>query len=151
MIWDRVANIGGEGCWLWQGALRGKSGYGGFSFHGRDYYAHRFAYCVAHGIEPESLSADLGVLHTCDTPLCCNPDHLWLGTNNDNVADKVRKGRQSRLLGRRNPKSKLTAEQVKAIRAAAALGARGTDLALAYGISSTSVYHVINLKNWAHL
>src|SRR5688500_9910632 len=138
-FWERVEGMGTLGCWNWPGRDRGPSGYGGISWHGREYYAHRVAFCLAHGMAPMSLSPDIGVLHTCDNRRCCNPDHLWLGTNDDNVADKVRKGRQSRLRGPRNPKSKLTPEAVHVIRSEARRGVLGTALARRFGISSTSV------------
>lgn len=78
-------------CWRWQGALNSK-GYGQFKLCGRMIGGHRIAYVLAH---PEiSLKPSDFVLHSCDTPTCCNPRHLFLGTQLDNMHDMVAKGRQ---------------------------------------------------------
>lgn len=78
------------GCWLW---LRGtdSDGYGEIKYEGRPWRAHRLSWTAYRGPIPHGLQ----VLHRCDTPSCCNPDHLFLGTNNDNHLDKIRKGRQA--------------------------------------------------------
>lgn len=82
-----------SGCWLWLGAAnqkgRGTFSYGGRRPKGRVELHHRFAYLVEHGDIPEGLS----VLHRCDVPLCCNPAHLFVGTQADNVSDMMEKGR----------------------------------------------------------
>lgn len=76
------------GCWLWGGGKRGPD-YGGFSFEGRHEAAHRISYILHHG----KIVDDLKVCHTCDVPLCVNPEHLFLCTQKENVEDAVRKGR----------------------------------------------------------
>lgn len=86
-------DMSGE-CWLWKGA-RGGKGYGIFTLtiDGKQKWvsAHRFAYETWYG----KLPAHLLVCHRCDTPLCVNPKHLWLGTNQENILDAQRKGRLS--------------------------------------------------------
>lgn len=77
-------------CWLWTASVSIK-GYGFFRLSRVTIYAHRIAYWLAYGIDPGSLL----VCHTCDTPACVNPDHLFLGTHKDNQDDKVKKNRQS--------------------------------------------------------
>ncbi len=80
--------------WLWKGAIGGK-GYGNFSVpgdsgaHMKTVYAHRYAFELWHGPIPDGMSA----CHTCDTPLCVNPSHLWAGTAKDNAEDASVKGR----------------------------------------------------------
>ncbi len=75
-------------CWYWKGCIA-SDGYGRFWFQGFSEKSHRMAYRIANGkINPGSH-----VLHTCDNPSCVNPDHLFLGSNKDNVADRVMKGR----------------------------------------------------------
>lgn len=99
--------------------------------------AHRIVYRELRGPIPKGLC----VLHGCDNPPCCNPEHLFLGTRTDNMADKVAKGRQAKgeTLG------KLTLEQVKAIRAD---GRSGYKIAVEYGIAASHVYRIKNGDRW---
>jgi hypothetical protein len=86
LFWSRVEKS--DGCWLWTGG-RFSTGYGSFSVGGRVRVASRLAYAYTHGPIPDGLF----VCHHCDTPLCVRPDHLFLGTNADNMRDAYRKGR----------------------------------------------------------
>lgn len=79
--------VSGE-CWIWQGAKDGK-GYGFKRFNGTLWKAHRLMYYVFNGEHPKEKQ----VCHTCDTPSCVNPKHLWLGTNQENQIDAVIKKR----------------------------------------------------------
>jgi hypothetical protein len=102
-LWARVAR--GEGCWEWQGP-RSSGGYGRISIGRRTCSTHRVAWEITHGPIPDGMY----VLHHCDNPPCCRPDHLFLGTLSDNMQDAVRKGRFV------SPNRKLTAEQVQEVR-----------------------------------
>lgn len=93
-------------CWEWSGS-RSRFGYG--SFNGS--LAHRVAWELFHGPIPEGIC----VLHECDNPPCVNSSHLFLGTDADNAADKVQKGRH--LFGQKHYMAKLNEDQVRAIRA----------------------------------
>ena len=90
-FWSHVHIAGPLECWPW---LDGKSdrGYGKFGNNGRNLRAHRVAYFLGTGEIPLS---DMGVCHACDNPPCCNPDHLFLGTQANNVRDAMAKGRHS--------------------------------------------------------
>ena len=77
-----------SGCWLWLGALH-VFGYGKFGLHEKIYHAHRIAWQLLRG----RISSGLQVLHKCDNPSCVNPDHLFLGTQKDNIHDMWQKGR----------------------------------------------------------
>lgn len=104
-----------SGCWLWTGtiiAARKNRRYGIFYVSGRNIRAHRYSYELLKGPIPN----DLMVCHTCDNTFCVNPDHLFLGTNRDNVDDMLRKGRQARILGERNGKAKITEVQASHVR-----------------------------------
>lgn len=104
-LWRKV-KIGDE-CWEWK-ASKHRDGYGNFRFGGRMDLAHRAAWTLERGTIPNELQ----VLHTCDNRSCVRPSHLWLGTNADNVRDKMKKGRHQQTAGAANPNAKLTAKQV---------------------------------------
>src|SRR5208337_4940487 len=99
-FWSLVDRRGSDDCWLWQGT-RDKDDYGYLSVKGRSRKAHRVSFLLKH----RHLNRDLQVCHTCDTPRCVNPNHLWQGTNQQNCDDMVAKRRS--LFGVRNPKAKL--------------------------------------------
>ena len=88
-FWPKVKKGLGKDCWIW---LAGKSsaGYGSFRTDAwKHVYAHRLSWELMRGPIPDGLL----VLHHCDNPSCVNPDHLFLGTNRDNVLDALKKGR----------------------------------------------------------
>jgi hypothetical protein len=89
-------------CWLWT-ASKDRHGYGRIKTGGQVCLAHRVMWERATG---ERLDAQSCILHTCDNPACVRPTHLWRGSHQDNMADKVRKGRQSRLGRSRKQESK---------------------------------------------
>jgi len=80
-----------EQCWPWQGAKL-KTGYGVVKHRCKQYKAHRASFAIHRGQIPGGMF----VCHHCDNPSCVNPSHLFLGTPQDNMTDKVQKGRQSR-------------------------------------------------------
>jgi hypothetical protein len=86
-----------NGCWIWKGKTL--HGYGRTQFNGRSEAAHRVAYFLFKG-DPSGMN----VCHSCDRPPCVNPDHLWLGTQADNMADMVKKGRNKGERGPGRPK-----------------------------------------------
>lgn len=106
---------------------------------------HRLAYemCIA------PIPRGLHVLHRCDNPPCCNPDHLFLGTIADNNADKVAKGRQMR--GTMTPRAVLTESQVSDIRARYAAGERVMDLAVEFGVSRAQISNIAARRIWRHV
>lgn len=84
-FWSKVKRGKEDDCWEWQGA-RFRQGYGAFT-NKTTKYAHRMAYILTYGSIPEGMF----ILHKCDNPPCCNPKHLWLGTQADNVHDRYNK------------------------------------------------------------
>ena len=140
-FWSKVKK--NSGCWEWRGGrLRG---YGSFTVKRKPVRAHRFSYELHIGPIPEGMC----VLHHCDNPPCVNPAHLFVGTNADNVADMVAKGRQAGPKGERNPNSKLNANDVLAIRSAAGFYQR--ELAKKYGVSRSLINMILHRKRWAHI
>jgi hypothetical protein len=89
-FWSRVDKRGFDDCWHWTGRLS-EHGYGSFDDPKKPKKAHRIAWELTYGPIPDSLC----VLHSCDNPACCNPSHLWLGTQLENIADMWTKGRGS--------------------------------------------------------
>ena len=99
-----LVELGPGGCWDWRGKLNAQ-GYGVW----RSALAHRVAYALYHGPIPKGLV----VRHHCDRPRCVNPSHLAIGTREDNVADRVERGRSAR--GERHGRAKLTDWQAREI------------------------------------
>lgn len=137
-----------DSCWLWTG-WRNSQGYGKISRSnkGGEISAHRLSYEMHIG----PIEGDLCVCHTCDTPPCVNPDHLFLGTRKENNQDRHAKGRTVMLghPGEKNPMAKLTRVQVDELRAKHAAGGRTTrSLAAEYGVSCGLVSGIISGKRW---
>jgi hypothetical protein len=138
-------------CWLWK---RSKiKGYGKSDFKGKTIKAHRLSYLTFVGEIPNNLH----VLHNCDNPVCVNPKHLFLGTNQDNMNDKVNKNRQAK--GEDNGSSKLVQKKVNEIRtlwsAELAERAKGKDfqltqkeLAKRFRVDRTTINRIINNRIW---
>lgn len=89
-FWKKVCKKEKRQCWEWT-AGTDKDGYGRFWYGSTTVRAHRVAWCL---VNERAFSIDLLVLHRCDNPRCCNPDHLFLGTHLDNVHDAITKGRR---------------------------------------------------------
>lgn len=168
----KVDRRGPDECWPWT-STRTPKGYGKFTLSRTSKkYAHRLAYEFEHGAIPDGLH----VCHRCDNPPCCNPAHLFAGTNAENVADRVAKGRgriigprfpngklsrrtvdprdgtRGRPRGAEHPKAKLTEADVRLIRDLyASGGATYRGLAADFGINPMSVWAVVARKSWRHV
>lgn len=135
------------GCWNWT-ACKVRDGYGRIGDRGRKLkLAHRISYELHRGAIPDGIH----VCHRCDNPACINPDHLFLGTNDDNIADKVAKGRSPCQKGRDNGNAKLTEADVHAIRAAKACWGINMKLAKQYGVVNSMISDIRGGRKWAHL
>lgn len=147
-FWARVDKNGPNGCWIWLGC-RDKWGYGDMSVRSKHIQSHRFAWKLLRG-DPGKLDC----LHKCDNPPCCNPDHIYLGTDADNIRDMHARGRA--LVGERSPKAKLTEAAVRAIRREYNGSTRGkpsnaAELAARYGVRRGTIVQVAKGTLWAHL
>lgn len=131
-----------EGCWIWTAGTNG--GYGWFGGPGGPLRAHRMSWLLYRGPIPDGMH----VCHKCDVRRCVNPDHLFLGTNSDNVADRVAKGRTRVGTGERHGLAKLDATRVVEIRLLRAKGARLRELAAQFGISKSQASKVCNRQFW---
>lgn len=134
-----------DGCWNWS-ARKTPQGYGRISVGNVNKLAHRVAFELMVG-----PIGELHVLHRCDNPSCVNPKHLWLGTNTENIADKVAKGRVPSFVGSANPRSKLNDADVIAIRHAAASGVVQAELATQFGVTQAQISSIVRRKAWRHI
>ena len=153
-----------SGCWLWIAACY-SSGYGAFWYQGTQHGAHRVSWMMNKGEIPDGL----WVLHKCDVRACVNPDHLFLGTVQDNTRDMLSKGRSAHqkdpegfsalmseatkgvntwIRGENSPTAKLTFRKVRELRRLRANGTRCVALAERYGIHLSTVYQIISGKTW---
>ncbi len=131
------------GCRLWQRHIIA-DGYGRMWWNGRLWLVHRAVYVDANG----PVAADLKVCHTCDTPACSEPSHLFVGTDADNNADMMAKGRNRQVNGERQGLSKLTAAQVIDIRSSSVTQ---ECLAKMYGVSQSAISCIKLRLTWKHV
>lgn len=145
-FWAMVSKGSPDKCWPWTG-FRGRKGYGHFSNHhfyygGKFMHSHRWAWEYTYGEVPK----DLQVCHKCDNPPCCNPNHLFLGTNSDNQQDSFRKGRV-KIRGEYGRNRKLTKEQVEQIRSLPEC-VTGKAIARMFSIGASQVSRIKNNQSW---
>jgi hypothetical protein len=148
-FWSQVDKSGP--CWLWTGTVN-RDGYGTHYQGRRKHMAHRWAW-VESGRELPNGSI---LMHRCDVPACVNPDHLRVGTHQDNQADKFTKGRQAK--GSCVGNAILTEAAVEDIRRRyvrqsrpGAGGGNVRQLAAEYGVTLDTIYKVVSGKHWGHV
>jgi len=120
-------------------------GYGHKKVNGVLKKAHRVAWETTYGSIPKGMC----VLHRCDNTACIRPSHLFLGTRDDNMKDRNRKGRQAR--GESHGNVKLTEAEVVAIRSSLSKGIPYTDLAEIYRVSPPTIHNIWTRKIWRHI
>lgn len=134
-------------CWEWQ-RTKNRKGYGQIGIKsGKMVATHRLSYQLHKGEIPEGLL----VCHKCDNPSCVNPEHLFLGTNSDNIKDSFRKGRNCNK-GQNSPTAKLKKEQVIKIRELSKTGKNQREIAKLFPFVSESTVHlIVKNKTWQNI
>lgn len=133
-FWNYCKRGAPNECWEWTGTTAG-FGHGKFRFRDQQLKAHRISWILHNGLIPP----DLNVLHKCDNPPCCNPRHLFLGTNADNHADMDDKGRGV---------THLKTDDIVAIRERAANGEPHAFVAKEFGVNRTTIWRIATRKGW---
>lgn len=135
----------GSGCRVWHGSTDGRMGYGKLTWGGRYQFAHRLSWEDANG---RTVPVGLVVKHACDNPRCINPEHLSIGTQAENVAEQFARGRARRMRGSAHVLSRLSPEDIRAIRTRAAAGERQADLGREFGLSQPGVSRIILRRSY---
>ena len=143
-FWEKVDTGAEDECWEWTSTRHHRDGYGQFKLNGKQRRAHRVACLLDNGEDP----GDSYVLHTCDNPPCVNSNHLYLGTQSENIQDSYERGRKEPMSGEASPSAKLTYQQVAEIKDR--LGGEHThaELASEYGVAESTVSMISSGENW---
>lgn len=131
-------------CWEWQG-MKSERGYGRVKIEGKRISAHRIAYMLCYG----AFDDNLYVCHRCDNPSCCNPNHLFLATTQENTADKIFKNRQ--IKGTQVNTSKFTEKDIKIIRELGKQGQSTSTIARQYGVTPKAIRDIVLRLTWKHI
>lgn len=146
-FWSKVDKRGPNDCWPWLGHTNAK-GYGTFNSGIGTHIAHRIAFILTVGPIPNKLFA----CHHCDNPPCCNPKHIFLGTNADNMADCARKGRTNPKRGEEAFTAKLTEAKVREIvRLYVDEKISSKKLGPMFGVHPESILGILRGTFWKHL
>lgn len=138
-FWTKVERGDPDECWPWKRA-RFAAGYGAFGVNQTAYFANRVAYVLANR---EIIPDGVIVRHKCDNPSCCNPAHLLLGTDADNAADRIARGRSA--VGSRNGQSVLTEAAINQIRDSTETQ---SSLARKFNVSQSLIWQVKHRHVW---
>lgn len=133
-----------NGCVVWTGAIGSHGRYGICRAMGRHWLAHRLAYTIFVSEIPDGMN----VCHHCDNGLCVRPEHLFLGTQKDNVHDMENKLRSKHPSGAAHGRAKLTESDVSEIRSLGSAGLSQREIAKKFGVSKFTIARIVNGKGW---
>lgn len=141
-FWNKINIKNNDDCWIWLGGLF-KTGYGAFHINYKTVLAHRYSYELTYG----KILNGMLVLHKCDNKKCCNPKHLFLGTQKDNMDDMINKGRS--LFGEKHPQHKLMKNNVEEIKKLYTEGKYSQyNLAKIFNVKQVTIWRIINNVAW---
>jgi hypothetical protein len=144
-FWNRITKT--DKCWLWDRPHK-QHKYGILKVGKKLMFAHRFSWEIHNGTIPK----DLDVLHRCDNPSCVNPEHLFLGTHQQNMKDRNNKGRQAFLKGSKNGQAILTEDQVIKIREFRSICKTPVkELANMFCVSVCCIEDILYNRSWRHI
>lgn len=144
-LWSRVDKSTPNGCWEWQGK-RSQSGYGRIMYGNKETSVHRVVWELVNG----PIADGVVICHQCDNPSCCNPDHLFEGTQQDNLLNM--RSKQRHAFGSRHGQTKLTESDVVEIRRRHSAGeVSQQELAQEYRVAQYTIYAIVHRKTWAHI
>lgn len=134
-----------NGCWIWQRFIS-PLGYGRTTYRGKGAMAHRVSWIAFKGDIPKGLL----VCHKCDNTKCINPEHLFLGTQSDNIKDAFRKGRKD-VKGENCPAAKISEKDVREIFKLRQAGWTQQAIADEYKMNQSSIHFILKRVNWGHI
>ena len=159
VILNKIEKIPFSGCWIWTASCTA-NGYGQIRFNQKQTYSHRVSWILHNGEIPDGLN----VLHKCDVRCCINPDHLFLGTQLENIKDMIAKGRgnhgwkagkpsynkgkKSVTAKEKHWKAKVTEKDVSEIRSRYLAGEAQKKIGFDYGIKQAQVSRIVRNLNW---
>lgn len=132
-------------CWEWISSSDGR--YGFFKFENLNYRSHRMSWMLHFGEIPQGML----ICHKCDNMICVNPDHLFLGTQKDNVRDCIKKSRMNRPTGEKNNLSRFKESDIHEIRNLYLEGISSHEIAEKYSTSPSEICDILRCKIWKHL
>ena len=141
IFWNRVEKT--DSCWMWKACTNKVYGIF-FPAKKERWYAHRYSYFLSFGKIPENMS----VLHKCDTPLCVNPEHLFIGTQQDNMKDMKNKNRG--VKGETQGGAKLKENDIIEIRKKA-LTMTHAEICKSYNVNRRTIGKIVNYDRWKHV
>ena len=145
-------SISSDDCWIWRWSYT-KRGYGRANYKGAEIYAHRLSFLMFKGEIPPGMF----VCHKCDTPLCVNPDHLFIGTPKENSEDRDRKGRARIVIGKRSKGSESVRAKLKESDVIEIRSLYGTtnlthkEIAQQFGVAMQTVSSILSRRTWGHI
>lgn len=149
-FWKLVEVAKGDECWQWLGQINTKNKYAYFTYYGIPVRAARFIWKRLN--YRDDLSRKLHICHSCDNKGCVNPKHLFLGTHQENMDDKVNKDRQHRPKGTLHPGAKLTENDVLEIKRLYKTGKYTyKQIGESFNIEHTAIYRIMHGKSWKHV
>ena len=146
-FWEQVdRSAGDDNCWPWTGRTR--KGYGYLALLGREVRATRIVWLLTYG----SIGSELNACHRCDNPACVNPNHLFMGTHQENMDDMANKGRRApALIGQKHPMAKLTDVDVREVKRLLAAGLSQHAIAAHFKVTQSTISWIATGKHWGHV